>query len=107
MSKYVPKHGETVKVSVDGVAFCEREFISITSNNRYLCWSEGKTEAYAWQYIQSIPEDPVYYYRWEYKSPDNVISLSHYMTIEYAKAQGYSEKDGWYRIDSSKRTWEH
>jgi hypothetical protein len=51
-------------------------------------------------------EEPTYYYQWEAVSKyRECIILSQYVTDEYAEEHDYV-KDGWRKIESSKRTWD-
>ena len=104
MSKYIPKQGDMVLIPYDKV---QREFIAMTSNDKYLCWYDNKTNASIWTKVEPIPEEPTYYYQWESISNSGVISLSKYITDSFAILYDYTETYGWYRIDSSKRTWNH
>lgn len=49
----------------------------------------------------------IYYYQYETLTKNKVIIISYYVTEEYAKHLNYIEANGWYKIESSKRTWEH
>ena len=53
--------------------------------------------------------EPVYYYQYEKISDSNngCISISDYMTDNFAIANCFTSVDGWFKIESSKREWGH
>ena len=52
------------------------------------------------------PDEPIYYYQWEILSSDKQrIITSHHITDEYAEIE--YKHEGWRKIESSKRTWDH
>ena len=52
------------------------------------------------------PDEPTYYYKWERLNNDGSISLSAYASDEYSEKYDF-KLNGYIRIDSSKRTWDH
>lgn len=52
--KWQPKHGERVLVKNHGNEYREREFIGVTSEGKYLCWYEDKTNALPFVHIKPI-----------------------------------------------------
>jgi hypothetical protein len=53
-------------------------------------------------------EEPVYYYQYEKLQHDGGISIStRYLSDASAKHYEYTEVNGWYKIESSRRQWEH
>ena len=68
-------------------------------SNRWVSHTYEKTwEDY--DYVETIS-----YYRWERLSSKGKILVSDFMTDKYAEEFKY-EKEGWRKIESSKRTWE-
>ena len=105
MSKYIPKQGEMIFLPE---LEKQREFIAMTSNGKYLCWGNDKTYTRIWNSAEPIPEKPVYYYQYERINNLGKIILSNFMTDETAKATILDcNVNTWYRIEASKRTWEH
>ena len=58
-SAYEFKMGDMIEVSEGGCSIFDedesgifREFISMTSDGRYLCWTDDKSTAYAWAYAR-------------------------------------------------------
>ena len=47
MDKFIPKQGDIIEVSIysDLTSFNRLEFIAMTNDNKYLCWSKDKTTA--------------------------------------------------------------
>ncbi len=94
MSDFNPKKGDMILVNY-GIKHKEREFISMTSNKRYLCWDENKTEANVWKNVE--PLKPKTEKRW-LMMKDNV---RHTEGINFCN-QGlidefYKPEDGWYK----------
>ena len=62
-------------------------------------------------YFTSKPDvvEPTYYYQYEkvLDSNNGCISISDYMTDNFAIANCFSSVDGWFKIESSKREWGH
>ena len=55
MSKFIPKQGDMAEVrDFESESFVKREFISMSSNGRYLCWSEDKNFASVWKYARPV-----------------------------------------------------
>ena len=103
--KFIPKQGEMIRVrEYRNHEWKEREFIAITSDNKYLCWAEGKTEALSWKYAEPISKEPKYYYQWE-KLYDDRIATTDHLSDTFVEENEY-KKDGWRKIESSKRLWE-
>ena len=102
------KQGDMVKpIDLNGDFVGECEFISMTSDNCYLCWNEDKKTANAWYKVKKIePIEPVeYYYQWE-KLYEGSIITSNYITDNRAESGGYtSDNNLWRHMESSKRTW--
>jgi len=48
---------------------------------------------------------PIAYYRWERLSSKGKILVSNLVSDKYAERHKY-KKDGWIKIESSKRTWD-
>jgi hypothetical protein len=49
------KPGDIIEVSkYECGKYCKREFIAMTSDNRFLCWNENKNSASAWEYGRDI-----------------------------------------------------
>ena len=51
------KQGDMIEVSDYGTDWERREFISSTSNGKFLCWSEDKAYATTWQYTRPIQKN--------------------------------------------------
>ena len=62
------------------------------------------TDTNAWE-DYAYEEEPIYYYRWEKLYRDGRINTSDLVTDEHANICNY-KRDGWRKIESSKRTWE-
>lgn len=56
--------------------------------------------------VEEIVE-PEYYYKYERLTDDDFIVTSSYVTVKVAEQCEYTEENGWYKIESSKRTWGH
>jgi hypothetical protein len=55
-----------------------------------------------------IKPEPTYYYQYETIVANGVIKQTTlYMTDEYAERLDYTETNGWFKIESSKREWKH
>jgi len=53
-----------------------------------------------------ILEAPEYYYQWEKQETEGLITITQFfMTDSKANLKGFI-RDGWRRMESSKRTWE-
>ena len=51
-------------------------------------------------------DEPLYYYQWEKMlSHGAVITVTEYVLDDYAEKNGY-KKDGWRKIENSRRTWD-
>ena len=61
------------------------------------------TDTNAWEDYDYV--EPTYYYQWEILLSTGKVKVSDFMTNKYAEKFKY-EKDGWRKIESSKRTWE-
>jgi len=53
MDKFIPKQGDIIEVSIysDLTSFNRLEFIAMTNDNKYLCWSKDKTTACVREYV--------------------------------------------------------
>ena len=103
--------GEMIEVSDDEnfENSFEREFIAMTKNEKYLCWSLNKFNTSTWKYARPIENTRmVEFYKWEKLILDKqgyTIIETDYVDDEYAKYLRY-KAEGFIKIESSKTTRE-
>ena len=98
--KWMPKQGELIEVKFGDVSdWRKREFISMTSDNNYLCWTPDQTQAYPYEFVRKIKEEQIYYYRYKKQIGNKmIISSSNFSEIEAKKIL----EDGFEKILSTK-----
>ena len=105
-TKFVPKQGSIIEVKFGDISdWRKREFISMTSDNNYLCWRPDKNQALTYSEVRPIKPAPTYYYKYK-KLVDNTLRVSdNYIPDDAPIAEKYVE-DGWEKIQSTRTTYE-
>jgi len=110
MKEYIGQMVEVAVYTVDE-EWEERELLAVMPDDieyKYICRAKTTHSDYvsAFKYARPLKKE-VYYYQYEKLYASGYISETVSITEEHAKDKGYTEENGWYKIESSKRTWGH
>ena len=104
--KWTPKQGELIEVKIDDSSnWRTREFIAMTDDRKYLCWTPDQTQAYPYEFVRKIQTEPTYYYRYK-KLINKTIHISENYIPDDSNIVKKYIKDGWKKIQSTRTTYE-
>lgn len=69
-------------------------------------WDGNKFVNYTFSKGAKPIKEEVFFYNYE-KLEDGEIMITNPMSKEYAETYDFTEENDWYRIESTKRKWEH
>jgi len=103
--------GKIVEVSDDKETWKERTLLAILPDHMLTPYivpqSMSGNLISLFKYARPVKEERFYYQYEHLSNSKKRIVISEYMTDKTAKEEGYTKEKGWYKIENSKRIWEH